>query len=323
MNAYLSAVIFIALFVLLLLSGFFSAAETAFTGFSVTRMKALAQTDKRARAVLKMNADYGRVLTALLIGNNLVNILATSLATILFTAHFGDVGVTLSTVVMTVLVLVFGEVSPKTVAKERPEEFALFSCRAIYMCAVIFRPLCFLFELWKRLLGKVFRLDKKRPSITEDELKIIVADMAWEGVLHANEEELIKNAIRYDDLRVASCMIPLKNVTCIEIDDGMADILEVFERSGFSRVPVIVKGMSGVAGILHRVDFYEMRLSGRADITKILKPAFRCKPYDKLPELLKRMQAEKKHLAVVMDGARFLGIITAEDILKELVGEIY
>ena len=322
MNAYLTTVILVTLFVLLLLSGFFSAAETAFTGFSQIKMKNFAKTKKGARLVLEMNRNYSDVLTVLLICNNLVNILATSLATMLFTAYFEDGGITMSTVVMTLLVLVFGEVTPKTIAKERPEEFAMLSSRIIKVCLVLFFPLCRLFGLWKKMLGKVFRFNRKRPTLTGEEFSIMVSDIADEGVLHRSEEELIKNALRYADMTVASVMINVKNMTCIEKTDSMDDILKVFEESNYSRVPVTDGGLQSVIGILYRVDFYEMRLSGRADILPVLKPVFRCKPTDRLPQLLKLMQGTRRHLAIVADGSRVLGLITVEDIVEQLVGEI-
>lgn len=322
MNAYVTTAIIAALFVLLLFSGFFSAAETAFTGFSQVKMKNLAKTRRSARLVLELNKNYGDVLTTLLIGNNLVNILATSLATILFTTHFGDSGVTLSTVVMTLLVLIFGEVAPKTVAKERPEEFAMLSSRIVKGCHLMFLPMCKLFGLLKKLLGKVFRFNRKRPSMTGEEFSIMVSDIADEGVLHRSEEQLIKNALRYADLTVSSVMVSAENMTCIDKSDGMDEILKVFESSRYSRIPVTDGGLQSVIGILYRVDFYEMRLSGREDIVPVLKPVFRCKPNDKLSELLKVMQGSRRHLAIVTDGARVLGLITVEDIIEQLVGEI-
>lgn len=322
MNAYITAAIIAALFVLLLLSGFFSAAETAFTGFSQIKMKNLAKTKKSAKLVLEINKNYGDALTVLLIGNNLINILATSLATILFTEWFEDGGITLSTVVMTLLVLIFGEVTPKTIAKEKPEEFAMFSSRGIKLCMVLFLPLCRLFGLWKKLLGKVFRFNRRQPSMTGEEFKIMVSDIADEGVLHRSEEELIKNALRYSDMTVSSVMIAAKNITYIEKTDGMDEILRVFEESNYSRVPVTDGGLQSVIGILYRVDFYEMRLGGRSDIIPVLRPVFRCKPSDKLPRLLKLMQGTRRHLAIVADGSRVLGLITVEDIVEQLVGEI-
>lgn len=322
MNAYVTAAISAVLFALILLSGFFSAAETAFTGFSQVRLKKFAATSGRARLVLKMNQNFDGVLTTLLICNNIVNILATALATMLFTAHLGDAGVTTATVVMTLLVLVFGEVSPKTIAKERPEEFAMLASPIIRVCMIAFAPLCRLFALWKGLLERAFRFNRRRPTMTEEEFSIMVSDIADEGVLHRSEEQLIKNALRYGNMTVSAIMISAENMTHIEKTESMDNILKVFEESNYSRIPVTSGGLQSVVGILYRADFYEMRLNGGADISPVLKPVFRCKPCDKLPELLKIMQGTRRHLAIVADGSRVLGLITVEDIVEQLVGEI-
>ncbi len=310
------------LVVLLGLSGFFSAAETAFTGFSEIKMKRLAVTEKRARLVLELNRNYGDVLTTLLIGNNIVNILATSLATVIFVAEFGDVGVTVSTVAMTVAVLVFGEVSPKTIAKERPEKFAMFSAPAIKVFSVLFRPLCKLFGIWKKFLARIFRFGKRPSPMTEEEFGIIVSDIADEGVIRRGEERLIKNAIRFETTAVASIMVPAEKMTCVKEEWNAEEIREVFEEYNYSRVPVIRGSVSEISGILYRTDFYRMRLCGKEDIKPLLKPVFYCKAADRLPDLLKVMQGSRRHLAVVADGSRVLGLVTVEDIIEQLVGEI-
>ena len=175
-------ILIVVLGILLLFSAYFSATETAFTGFSQARMKNLAQKKKSAKLALKLSENYNRILSTLLIGNNIVNIAAASLATLVFTFYFGDLGVTLSTIVMTVLVLIFGEISPKSLAKERPEEFACFAARPLQVFTILFFPLTFLFDCWKKLLNKIFRLDKKRPSMTEEEFRIIVTDIKNEGI---------------------------------------------------------------------------------------------------------------------------------------------
>ncbi len=311
-----------ALAVLLVFSAFFSATETAFTGYSQARMKSLAATKKSAKLVLKMGENYNRLLSTLLIGNNIVNIAATSLATMLFTAHFGDLGVTLSTVVMTVTVLIFGEISPKTIAKERPEEFAMFSVRIIRVFSIIFMPLTALFDLWKKLLNKIFRLDKKRPSMTEEEFKIIVSDITEEGVLHETEHDLIQNTIRYDDLAVESSMMKTENITFVETDENLEEIRFMFEQSNYSRVPVTSGGLDNVLGIMYRTDFYEMLLNGRDDISTILKPAFYVDKKEKLSSLLRTLQKKRQHIALVKDGEKICGLITIEDIIEEIFGEI-
>ena len=310
-----------ALCVLIVISGFFSAAETAFTSFSRARMKALAKSNRNAQRVLEMSEDYNSVLTTLLIGNNIVNILATSLAATLFVAHFGDLGVTLSTVVMTVLVLIVGEVSPKTIAKERPEFCAMVACRIIYACSVIFKPFVALFDLWKRFLYRLFGLNAKRPKMTAEEFDIIVSDIAGEGVIPRDEEQLIKNAIKFDNTRVSAVMTTVENVTYVAVNAQIAEVKRMFEQSNYSRVPVLYPDGT-VAGILYRADFYETLLAGGENFLFAIRPAFYCSPDDGIARLLDNMKRSSQHLAIVTDGHKFCGLITVEDILKELVGEI-
>lgn len=312
----------IALWVLIALSGFFSATETAFTSFSKARMKSLAKDKKSARLVLKMNENFNGVLTTLLIANNLINIVATSLAAVLFTAHFGDIGVTLSTGVMTVLVLIFGEVSPKTLAKERPEEVAMFACGAVYLLTAAAKPVCYLFDKWRKILIKIFRLKRRRPSMTAEEFGIIVSDITDEGILPQSEQVLIKNAMRFEDIEVAAVMTGLGRIAYIDVSDSVSEIRELFEAYNYSRVPVVDGGLYKVIGILYRADFYENLLDGGTDITRILKPAFRCSPTQKLPKLLEDMRLSRQHIAIVTDGARVVGLITVEDVIRVLIGDI-
>lgn len=322
MNDGSAAGLIIVLVILLLLSAFFSATETAYTSFSQARMKRLAADGKKAAVrALKLGEDYDSVLSTLLIGNNIVNITAASLATLVFTHYFGNLGVTLSTVVMTVLVLIFGEISPKSLAKERPEEFAMFASAPLYGCKIVLWPLNFLFNLWKKLLNKIFRLQKK-PSLTEEEFKIIVTDIKNEGVLNETEHELIQKTLHYDDTLVSAVMVPLAQVTSIAVDWPADRIKALFEESNFSRVPVL-KGDSGeIIGMLYRADFYELLLNGGSDITSILRPIMWTSPEIKISQLFQRMQREKHHMAIVRKDMSVLGLVTMEDLLEELMGEI-
>ena len=267
-------ILIVVLGILLLFSAYFSATETAFTGFSQARMKNLAQKKKSAKLALKLSENYNRILSTLLIGNNIVNIAAASLATLVFTFYFGDLGVTLSTIVMTVLVLIFGEISPKSLAKERPEEFACFAARPLQLFTILFFPLTFLFDCWKKLLNKIFRLDKKRPSMTEEEFRIIVTDIKNEGILNQNEHDIIQNTIRYDELPVSAVMTKAENITAVDLSRPLTEIKGMFEESNYSRVPVVDKSLDSVLGIMYRAEFYEMLLNGKTDIKEILKPAF-------------------------------------------------
>lgn len=312
----------IALIILVVLSGFFSASETAFTSFSTVRMRRYAPKKRSARLVLKMSEDYNKVLTTLLIGNNIVNIAAASIATVIFTHFFGQLGPTISTIVLTVTVLIFGEITPKTLAKESPEKFAQFAVYPLYVCSIVFTPLNFVFSGWKKLVFLVFGLNKKKPKFTEEEFKMLVTDVKDEGVLNANEHDLIKKSLRYDDLHVGSCMIPLDRVIMAEVRDNPQMIYKLFRETNFSRIP-IYKGTKGnIIGILYRADFYENLLAKRDNFSNIVRPVSWTTPDIKLSELMNRMQSMREHMMMVGTSGNALGLITREDIVEELLGDI-
>lgn len=322
MNTGTAIALIAVLFILLLLSAFFSASETAFTSLSQIRIKSLCQTKKSARLVLKISENYNRLLSTLLIGNNIVNIASASIATIIFTFWFGNLGVTLSTIVMTVLVLIFGEITPKSVAKERPEEFAMLSVRVLYAFQIIFTPLNILFDGWKKLVNKIFRLDKRRHTITEEEFSIIVDDITNEGVLAESEAEIIHNTIKFDETEVGKVMTKAEDITSVCITDKMRTIKNTFIDSNYSRVPVYDENRRDVIGILYRADFYEMLLNGKSDLTSILKPVLFTRSECVISDLFETLQKQQVPQAIVKDGETITGLISMEDILEELVGEI-
>lgn len=315
--------IVIALVVLLVFSAYFSATETAFTSFNAVRMKVLAEKKKSAKLVLKLADNYNRVLSTLLIGNNIVNIAAASLATLVFTGWFGqDLGTTLSTVVMTVLVLIFGEISPKSVAKEFPEKFAMISAYPLWFFTVIFTPLNLIFDLWKKLLNKIFRVDKKRPSLTEEEFQVMVGEITDEGVLNETEHDIIINTIKYDDMTVENVMRFAEDATEARIGDDFGLIKSIFVETNYSRLPVLDAAGEKAEGILYRADFYEMLLDGRSDLAALLKEPMFTTRTEKISHLFKAMQTARIHMAIVLDDGKYTGLVTMEDILEELMGEI-
>ena len=315
--------IVIALVVLLVFSAYFSATETAFTSFNAVRMKVLAEKKKSAKLVLKLADNYNRVLSTLLIGNNVVNIAAASLATLVFTGWFGqDLGTTLSTVVMTVLVLIFGEISPKSVAKEFPEKFAMISAYPLWFFTVIFTPLNLIFDLWKKLLNKIFRVDKKQPSLTEEEFQVMVGEITDEGVLNETEHDIIINTIKYDDMTVENVMRFAEDATEARIGDDFGLIKSIFVETNYSRLPVLDAAGEKAEGILYRADFYEMLLDGRSDLAALLKEPMFTTRTEKISHLFKAMQTARIHMAIVLDDGKYTGLVTMEDILEELMGEI-
>lgn len=316
------------LIVCVALSAFFSASETAFTSVNKVRLKTLMQNgNKRARTALALAEDYDRLITTILIGNNIVNIAASSLATSLFLVllnNQANLATTVSTVVMTIVILIFGEVSPKAIAKESPENLAMSFAPVLKLLCTVFTPFASFFSLLKRLLTKIFKTEDGE-SYIEEELMTMVDEAESEGDMDAHEGELIRSAIEFNDDRdVLSVLTPRVDVTAIEDTASMEEAAELFRSSGYSRLPVFHEDMDHIVGILNEKDFYLLQHAGCTDITQIMKPPV-CAPTTlKLSKLLKLFQAQKTHMVIVLDefgGTE--GIATMEDVLEELVGEIY
>lgn len=309
---------------LIILSGFFSATETAFSSLNRIRVKNLAASGhKRYALVLKLSEKYDTLLSAILIGNNIVNILCTSIATVFFTKYWGDFGVTLSTIVITVVVLLFGEVSPKTVAKEKAEAFAAFSAPVIQLLMWILIPINSFFIVWKKLLAKVFHLNGTA-GFTEEELITIVEEVESDGVIDQHEGELIRSAIEFNDLDAADILTPRVDVIGVEISTSMEEILRLFREHEYTRMPVYREDMDHIVGILHEKDFNQNLMSGKDTIEDIIKPPVNVSEGIKISKLLRLLQYHKSHMAVVVDEfGGTAGIVTLEDILEELVGEIW
>ncbi len=317
----------IAIVICILFSGFFSATETAFSSLNKIRLKNMAENkDKRSRLVVRLSDNYDGLISTILIGNNLVNILATTLATILFAKLIEDASVsnTVSTAVMTVAVLIFGEITPKTIAKRSPEYFAKLVAPMVLGIYYLLYPLNCLFKLWQILVGKIF---KKRDdsNITDEELITIVDEAQTEGGLDAYEGELIRSAIEFDDLTVTDVLTPRVDVEAIEISAKMQDVLKVFVESGFSRLPVYKDSIDTIVGVINEKDFYKAYMDGAKSMNKLIcKNVVYATPLMKISILLRRLQKAKTHLAIVVDEfGGTMGIVTLEDILEELVGEIW
>ena len=310
------------------LSAFFSASETSFTSVNRVKLKTMAQNgNRRAKAALALAEDYDRLITTILIGNNIVNIAASSLATSLFLVLLNNqtnLATTASTVVMTVVILIFGEVSPKAIAKESPESLAMTFAPVLRLLCTIFTPFAVTFSALKKLLTKALKTEDGE-SYIEEELMTMVEEAESEGDMEHHEGELIRSAIEFNDDRdVLSVLTPRVDVTAIEDTATMDEAAEVFRASGYSRVPVYHEDMDHIVGILNEKDFYLRQHQGVTDITEIMKPPVYAPSTLKLSKLLKLFQAQKTHLIIVLDefgGTE--GIATMEDVLEELVGEIY
>ncbi|MGN0805031.1 MAG: HlyC/CorC family transporter [Candidatus Coproplasma sp.] len=308
-------------------SGFFSATETAFTSINKIRLRAKADDgDKGAKRVLKLAENYDRLLTTVLIGNNIVNILASSLATLLFIYWCKgneSLASVLTTVSTTVIILIFGEVTPKTLAKEHPEGFARFSYPIIIALVYVLMPFNFLFGLWKKLLTKIFK-HKEDTTITDDELIIMVDEAEHEGGINEQESNLIKSAIEFNDLEAKDVLVPRVDVVAIDCDAPFDEIDKIFFETRYSRLPVYKDSIDNIIGVLHEKDFIKQRMDPGFSIEKASKPAIFVVSTTKINAVLQQLQKKKSHMAIVSgEFGETVGIITMEDILEELVGEIW
>ena len=307
------------------MSAYFSATETAFSSLNRIRIKNMAEKgDKRARLVLRMSENYDSLLSTILIGNNIVNIACASLATLLFVDWLGsDAGPSVSTAVTTVVVLIFGEVSPKSIAKESPEAFAKFSAPLLNVLMFVLTPFNFLFGLWKKLLSLIFRSSDSQ-AVTEEELLTIVDEAEQEGGIDTQEGSLIRNAIEFTETEAIDVLTPRIDLTAVSVDDSKEDIAAIFAETGYSRIPVYRDSIDHIIGILYQKDFHNYVYHTDKDIASIIRPAIYVTGNKLIGELLQDLQKSKSHLAVVMDEfGGTVGIVTMEDILEELVGEIW
>ena len=314
----------VAIVILVMCSAYFSATETAFTSLNTIRMKTWAENgDKRAARALAVGEDYDKLLSSILIGNNIVNITATTISTLLFTKIFVTYGATISTVVITIVVLIFGEISPKSVAKEFPERFAMFSAPILRVIILVLTPLNFLFSMWKKLLSKIFK-PSGDDGITEEELMGIVDQAESEGGLDAHEGDLIRASIEFNELDVSDILTPRVDLVAVDEESTMQEVGALFVENGYSRLPVYHETIDNIIGVVHQKDFYKARVRGEDRLAMIKSPVVYTTPNTKIFKLLRILQMNKVHMAVVVDeygGTE--GIVTLEDILEELVGEIW
>ena len=309
----------------IIMSAYFSATETAFSSLNRIRIKNMADKgNKRAALVLKLSEDYDRLLSTILIGNNIVNIACASLSTLLFVRLLGeDAGASVSTAVTTVIVLVFGEVSPKSIAKESPEKFSMFSAPILNFMAVLLTPLNFLFKQWKKVLSRFFHSSVSQ-GITEEELITIVEEARQDGGIDEQEGDLLRNALEFNELKAADILTPRIDVVGVNVCAGAEEIASVFTETGYSRLPVYQDSIDNIVGILYHKDFYNKIYGTGKGIKDVIRPALFITRHKKISQLLQELQASNHHIAVVIDEfGGTVGIVTLEDILEELVGEIW
>ncbi len=314
----------ILLCILVMFSAFFSATETAFSSVNKIRLKSMAESNPKAKKVLELEEDFDQLLSTILVGNNIVNIASASLATVLFTNNFGDSGVALSTLVMTVVVLIFGEISPKSIAKESPEQFCLLVVGPISFFKVLLKPVNWIFSKWKLILARFLSLDNE-DTMTSEELIMLVEEAQNDGDFEEHETDLITAAIEFNDLDVKEILTPRVDVVAINVNESLEEIEKLFSTSNFSRFPVFENNIDNIIGVLHEKDFNCLYYKNQVgNLKSILKDVQFTSSHVKISNLLRQLQNEKTHMAVVIDEyGGTAGIITMEDILEELVGEIY
>ena len=314
-----------AIVILVACSAFFSATETAFTSLNRVRLKSKADNgNDRAAKALALADNYDKLLTTILIGNNIVNISATTVAATLFIKLLGGArGPGVSTVVLTIVILIFGEVSPKSIAKESPEVFAMVATPIMRVLIVLLTPVSFLFAQLKKLLSRVFR-KKGDDGITEEELVTMVDQAESEGGLNQHEGNLIRSAIEFGDMEVEEILTPRVDIVAVEDTASMEEIARVFAENGYSRLPVYHEDVDDIVGVIHEKDFHAARYHGQEDVSAITTSVLYTTGNTKISDLLRILQREKAHMVVVVDeygGTE--GLCTLEDIVEELVGEIW
>lgn len=319
-----SLALIVVLIICICFSSMFSATETAYSSMNRIRMKSWAdEGNKKAQDALDTAENFDKFLSSVLIGNNIVNISASTIGTVLFVRYWPQYGAVMSTAVITVVVLIFGEISPKSIAKERPESFAMKMVPFVRVLMVILTPLTFLFSLWKKLLAKVFHLSRQ-DGITEEELITMVDQAETEGGLDEDESDLIRNAIEFNDLEVSEILIPRVDITAAEDTISLAELSALFVETGYSRIPIYHETIDNIVGVVHEKDLHAAIHRGETELQAAMSQVLFTAATTKISDLLRILQKQKCHIVIVVDEYGGTdGLATLEDILEELVGEIW
>ena len=316
----------IIMVILVMLSAYFSATETAFSSLNKTRLKTLAEDgNKRAALTLKLEENYDKLISTILIGNNIVNICLASLGTIFFIHIVKDesLGTTVSTVVITLVVLIFGEITPKSIAKDTPEKFAMFSAPFINLLIIILTPVNFVFSMWKKLISKILKVEESE-KMSQEELLMFVDEVEQEGTIDEDEGDLIRNVIEFTETKAEDILTHRVDLEAVPTDANKEDISKKFQETQFSRLLVYEESIDNIIGFILQKDFYTVDGITKKQIGKLVKPVIFTQKSELVNDLLKKLQKNKTHIAVVLDEyGGTLGIVTMEDILEELVGEIW
>lgn len=318
----------VMLVILLIGSGFFSASETALMSLSRIRIRHMQEEGvKGAKLVGKLTEDSGKLLSSILVGNNVVNIAATSISTSLFISILGTQGVAVATALMTILVLIFGEITPKTIAANNSEKIAILVSKPIKAIILILTPVVWVFNIITNIIFKIFGIKSKsgQPYITEEELRTMVNVSQEEGVLEIEERQIINNVFQFGDMQAKEAMVQRLDMVCIDADDGYKEIINLFKEEQFSRMPVYEESADDIIGIVNIKDiiFLEEDEIANFDIRNYVREAFFTYEFKKITELLEEMKKDKSQMAIVVDEyGGTAGLITIEDLVEEIVGEI-
>ncbi len=307
--------------VMMIFSALFSGTETAYSSVNKLRLKNYeAQGNKKAAKAIVLANKFDEVLTAVLIGNNIVNIATSSVSTLLFVSILGKNGAAISTAVITVLVLIFCEVLPKSYAKKNAEKLALLCASPLSVLVTVLKPAVWILNK----ISSLFSSGEEAPSVTEDELKYMIDEIEEQGVIEEQESELVKSALEFDEISVDEILIPRVKVVGVELGTEIDEIKKIFTTEMYSRMPVYEKSLDDIVGIITNKAFFKMLVEGKRDIMSIIQEVPHIADSKLISEAMRDMQRSKVHLAVVIDqygGTK--GIVTLEDIIEELVGEIY
>ena len=316
--------IIVILLILVALSAWCSSTETAYSSVNKVRLKSKAEDgNQRAQKALDLLEDYDKLLSCILIGNNIVNLTAATLGTVLFTKLLPVYGPAVSTIVLTVVVLIFGEITPKTLAKDQAERFCMRAATPLRVCMVVLTPLHLFFGLFQKLMVKLFH-SQEEEGITEEELITMVEEAESEGGLEHHESELIRAAIEFNDMEVEEILTPRVDIVAAPDTVTMEELSVLFAESGYSRIPVYHTSIDNIIGLIHEKDFFSARYHNHTDITSLISKVFYTTGSAQISDLLRLLQRRKSHMAVVVDDyGGTMGIVTMEDILEELVGEIW
>ncbi|HOH69738.1 MAG TPA: hemolysin family protein [Sedimentibacter sp.] len=311
------------LIIVLLTSAYFSAAETAFLNYNKSRMRNMEANNKKAALVLNLEDNYDNLMSTILFFRSVLNVTAASLIIFIFSKLFINKGILISTVIAIFIIMTAGELIPRGLANMAPDKTAMSCAPSMRLFMRICSPFNFILATLKKMIYRVFKAEEQ-PSVYEDDLRTVLDEVENEGVIDKSESDLIRSAIEFNETVAEDIYTPRIDIVGIEENESLESIKEKFILSGYSRLPVFSGGMDNIIGVLHEKDYYQALHRKEKDINKMVSKTIYVTPNKKISELLKELQISKAHMAIVIDeygGTE--GLITMEDIIEELVGEIW